>query len=591
MADPAHKKRVRGGHRTSATKMIRKVEELLAPETKDYRQLAKTRLSLQEMVSVLKRLDAEVVDLVAEDEVADEIDKADTYMEDVYDVMAKLEELFQKKDARPASADATHSPVTRGTTSAGDTKVKLPKLMIKPFEGELTAWTTFWDSYQVAVHANRSLSDIEKFNYLRSLLQGPALEAIAGLTLTAANYTEAVEVLQKRFGNKQQIINKHMEILLNIEGVTSGRNLKALRHLYDTIEAQIRGLNSMGVTADSYGGLLSSVLLSKIPQDIHLIVSRMIGDGDRKLDDLMKMLLDELQARERSAASDITLGKGRENLPSTASALLAGGSGVTHTCYYCQQAHVSHACKNVTSVEEKKSLLREAGRCFVCLRRGHIGRQCTSKGRCPHCHGRHHCSICSNPEPTSKDHEPKDTGKSESTTANLATNMNPAATPFQPSTSTALWTNSNRTVLLQTAQAIVFNLANPRKSRRVRIVFDCGSQRSYVTDHVARSLSLVPEGEQSLSIMTFGSTKEQTQVCSVVRLGLTSKDKVTIPLTLFAVPLICEPVTSRPISFCQNDFDHLVGIDLAESPDSCANLEIDVLIGSDQYWELVSGGI
>ena len=76
----------------------------------------------------------------------------------------------------------------------------------------------------------------------------------------------------------------------------------------------------MGVTADTYGGLLSSVLLSKIPQDIRLIVSRMLGDGDRKLDDLMKMLLDELQARERSAASDITLGKGRENLPSTASA-------------------------------------------------------------------------------------------------------------------------------------------------------------------------------------------------------------------------------------------------------------------------------
>ena len=223
MADPAHKKRVRGGHRTSATKMIRKVEELLAPETKDYRQLAKIRLSLQEKVSVLKRLDTEVVDLVAEDEVADEIDKADTYMEDVYDVMAKLEELFQKKDARPASADATHSPVTRGQPLLM-TPVKLPKLMIKPFKGELTAWTTFWDSYQVAVHANRSLSDIEKFNYLRSLLQGPALEAIAGLTLTAANYTEAVEVLQKRFGNKQQIIDKHMEILLNIEGVTSGRN-------------------------------------------------------------------------------------------------------------------------------------------------------------------------------------------------------------------------------------------------------------------------------------------------------------------------------------------------------------------------------
>ena len=38
-----------------------------------------------------------------------------------------------------------------------------------------------------------------------------ALEAISGLTLTGANYDETIEILQKRFGNKQLIINKHMK--------------------------------------------------------------------------------------------------------------------------------------------------------------------------------------------------------------------------------------------------------------------------------------------------------------------------------------------------------------------------------------------
>lgn len=149
MADPAHKKRVQGGHRASATKMIRKAEELLAKDDLDIAQLAKIRLSLQEKVSVLKQLDSEVVDLVNEDEVADEIEQADSYMEDVYDTMARLEQLSSKNsNPTPPPTPPTHpDPPNR------ENKVRLPKLTIQPFKGELTAWTTFWDSYETAIDA------------------------------------------------------------------------------------------------------------------------------------------------------------------------------------------------------------------------------------------------------------------------------------------------------------------------------------------------------------------------------------------------------------------------------------------------------
>jgi hypothetical protein len=92
MAELAYKKRIRGGHRGSATKMI---EELLAKDGLDLAH-ATAWLSLQEKVSVLKQLDSEVVDLVGEDEVADEIEQADTYMEDVYATMAKSDQLASK---------------------------------------------------------------------------------------------------------------------------------------------------------------------------------------------------------------------------------------------------------------------------------------------------------------------------------------------------------------------------------------------------------------------------------------------------------------------------------------------------------------
>ena len=66
---------------------------------------------------------------------------------------------------------------------------------------------------------------------------GNALDAISGLSLTAPNYSEAVSILEKRFGNKQCIVAKHMDALMNIEAVTSQHNLRALRRLYDNVES------------------------------------------------------------------------------------------------------------------------------------------------------------------------------------------------------------------------------------------------------------------------------------------------------------------------------------------------------------------
>ena len=53
----------------------------------------------------------------------------------------------------------------------------------------MTLWT-FWDSYESAIHKNDELADVDKFNYLHSLLERTTHEAIAGLTLSAANYHE-----------------------------------------------------------------------------------------------------------------------------------------------------------------------------------------------------------------------------------------------------------------------------------------------------------------------------------------------------------------------------------------------------------------
>ena len=118
-----------------------------------------------------------------------------------------------------------------------------------------------------------ALSTIDKFNYLNSFLESSAADAVSGLSLTTVNYEEAIATLIKRFGNKQLIVNKHMDNLLSLEPVGSHHNVKSLRHLFDSVEAQVRGLRGLGVPSESYGGLLSSIIMNKLPPEIRLIVS------------------------------------------------------------------------------------------------------------------------------------------------------------------------------------------------------------------------------------------------------------------------------------------------------------------------------
>ena len=165
------------------------------------------------------------------------------------------------------------------------------------------------------------------------------------------------------------------------------------------------------------------------------------------------------------------------------------------------------------STEERRRILRDAGKCFVCLRRGHLARQCQSKTRCPHCHGRHHGSICQKGSPVSQPREgqPKPVQQQPVPPTNSnPTGMNPTASVFKPPTSTALCTSSNQAILLQTAQTTVCNPNEPQLAKHVRLILDGGSQRSYITEELKKALHLRPTGEQSMRIMTFGSVEESS---------------------------------------------------------------------------------
>ena len=204
-----------------------------------------------------------------------EIFQADEVRELTYTALSRLELALKPvpvpavRTERPLDPPVTEPPVgpaDPATEEAHDlttearaqgAKVKLPKITLPRFNGDPVRWMSFWDSYQSAVHLNSELTDVDKFNYLRSLLDHPAYDAIAGLTLSAANYKQAIESLRKRFGNTQVIISKHMDTLISMDPIFSDCHLNDLRRLYDHTKSHVRSLRSLGIEAASYGALLS----------------------------------------------------------------------------------------------------------------------------------------------------------------------------------------------------------------------------------------------------------------------------------------------------------------------------------------------
>ena len=236
------------------------------------------RITLREKLDTIKTLDAEIVELI-EDEtgLADEIEQADGYKETLHECILKVDRVL-KLNATPPTPDA-HAPTIVTAAPPTDVhvnRVKLPKLQLRSFNGDLTRWTAFWESFESAVHNNSELSEVEKFNYLNTLLDRSAREAVSGLALTAANYGKAIETLKKRFGCKQLIVNKHMDALLHVEAVTSSQNTRALRKLLDGVNSHIHSLQSLGVEQGSYSSLLCPVLVGKLPSDMQLLISRKV---------------------------------------------------------------------------------------------------------------------------------------------------------------------------------------------------------------------------------------------------------------------------------------------------------------------------
>ena len=367
-----------------------------------------------------------------------------------------------------------HNPVIPTTQAP---KSRLPKITLAKFRGEVTQFRTFWDTFESTVHANHSLTKIDKFNYLVSLLEGSASRAIAGLPITEENYDAAIDILNKRFGKPQQLISAHMDELLKISSCSTDKPSQ-LRYLYDKLSVNIRGLEALGVKSDQYGSLLIPIIMAKLPPEIRVHVARNTTQDVWDIESILNVIQNEIEAREISEKVKAMSSNSETKRPPfqkktdypTVGAFLVDSKQQLQTpkCVYCSGIHFSASCESVTDINARKTVLKRDRRCFTCLRKGHNSEQCDKT--CRRCNsGKHHQSICFELNTNS----PRNTNTPTSSTSGDQNEKDTENNGVTTATTNSENTNPKRKVLLQTAVAIAKN-DEGTKSTTIRILFDNG---------------------------------------------------------------------------------------------------------------------
>ncbi|XP_077534550.1 uncharacterized protein LOC144146477 [Haemaphysalis longicornis] len=633
-------RRQRGALRGAVTRLLKAATEIYESLSPSLRDLQEAIDQLASKERSLKELDDKIGEALEGDEFDQDIADVIEYQENICRAISRLRSaLNELRLPMRASGEGTagdpppvqpQSVEVEGVRPAAHpnpppyvgsrpftTRVVLPTLQVPHFSGEPREWQGFWDHFEATIHNHPDLPDIEKFKYLRSYLTGNAKRAVEWIRLNDANYRQAVKILTDRFGRTELLVDDHVDSLLSIAPIQSSTQVALLRDLYEQVQFRTGCLESLGVPASEYAVILNQVLMRSLSEDLALQYRERMKETtsdanaeptprEQQVKAIMAFLKVQVESREESRAlrsnSESKRSPGRQpprnSSPLLPSALaLAAGFASSSTdpppggplmCCLCDsQGHKAKECRSVLTVEEKRRRLSKNRCCFRCARQGHMARSCRSSTtlKCDTCSGPHITVLCDIWERS---------GTTSTTAARRDGDTDCEQLPQRDRNVTTAPASStcSSSVLLQTAT--VWASGDCGRPVLVRLLLDTGSQRTFVSSDLCRQLALPASGVEDLAVFTFGSSnRPRSYQCRKVAITLRSRYKLS-PVTLDAleVPEVCTvkgpPVETEVVKLLR-DRKLLV----ADEPEKgqTQTPTISVLVGSDNYWRLVSGRI
>jgi hypothetical protein len=536
---------------------------------------------LEEALEHMLKLDDTIHDLLADDEYDKDVTTCEEYIETAKHAIQRanrgLEERLSVATAASTLGQIHLSavPTQPVLTQSPRQHIKLPAIKLEPFSGDVEGWARFWEQFESSIDTDPSLSTVNKHVFLRGYLEGEPKRLIEGIAVTASTYEDTKRILRARYGDRNRIIQAHLDYLEDITPISTA-SPEMLNTTFIECNRRIQALQALGEDVNAYGRVLAPKILRAFPDDIcrrwivH-VKREQLSEGDiLKLMDFVSDEVDEAITTQKIRGDPFNLASA---VPTTATLQVHSRPGkstqrtkevVDPFCVFCEQrGHWAQDCKRVRNVHERIGKLKASNRCFLCLNRGHNAKNCNKKGRasCSQCRKGHHRSICNDsdrPTPNDTSIETTSVGKIDVTSSGFTH--------------------------LQTAR---IRITGPTGlSKLTRCVLDGGSQCSFIGKSLVDQLRLEVIADRPLTVNAFETSSGTSNSRRFVRLSVTgiwSNSKV--PLTAFETTHAFAHHSTVPRDI--NMIGQTRKLQLADPTDEPADLPIEMLIGGDQYWKIV----
>ncbi|XP_071577995.1 uncharacterized protein [Temnothorax nylanderi] len=471
---------------------------------------------------------------------------------------------------------ADHASTSNLQAPARTSSIKLPKIPLPQFTGDLALWPSFIALLNASIHENRDLSFMEKYQYLVASLKGEALNVVKNLPLSADNYTIAYDSLVSRYQNKRDLADYHVDSMLNAKPLKS-ESAAPLRTLVDTFVENTRALNLLGFPTDAWDYLLLKFLLGKLPR-----LLREKFESEHRAEEMSKytQLIRFLTEHCRVLASVSGISSFAQSPSPTPKGSASASAFVTNTkdCPVCKGQHIVYKCPQFLklSPRERHSTAKTANLCINCLRAGHGTDNCSSTGTCRSCRNKHHTLLhferSASSASTPANDEP----------ANEQSSPPPTSEPLVTMTSTA---RSNLVVLLSTVQAEAIDIhGNPFP---VRVLLDSASQLNFASESCMQRGGFSRMKHRTVVLAVNNTKAAAARGNTSFVIWALGRDDIRLPIEATILPRIAGQLPNSQVE--RGTWKHLEGLKLAD-PLYHQLGPVDILLGAEGFASLLRDG-
>ncbi|XP_052895596.1 uncharacterized protein LOC128302785 [Anopheles moucheti] len=248
----------------------------------------------------LEQHNANFMDAISKLEELDEsAESLETYLQErceMDNVYRKIKGfLLQKQpcEANPLNASVLFANTSVGASGHSGPSLRLPKIGLPSFDGDSTKWLSFRDRFVSMIDSSAEIPTIMKLQYLLSSLKGEAALLFEHTTLIADNYASTWAAMLKTYDNPRMLVRQYLRKIHHLPAVKS-ESAEELAHLVVEFKRHVDGLEKLKEPVDSWDAPLTTLMFFKLHPSTMLAWEKHSSQAPR---DKYKDLIEFLQSR------------------------------------------------------------------------------------------------------------------------------------------------------------------------------------------------------------------------------------------------------------------------------------------------------